>query len=100
MPLYISPPPQNPFMALLAGIVGIAVLVGAFMIGFVALLVAAGVGMILWLGFMIRFKWIQRKLRRQGHDGEPGERIDPNAVHHREESLEAEYTVISTEKDD
>lgn len=100
MPLYISPPPQNPFMALLAAIVGVVALVGVFMLGFVALVVVLGVGAVLWLGFIIRFKWIQRKLRKQGLDPEPGGRINPDVVLHREESLEAEYTVISTEKDD
>lgn len=99
MPLYIRPPPQNPFMALLAAIVGAAVLVGVFMLGFVALVIAAGVGAVLWLGFIIRFKWIQRKMRKQGFVPESAARADPDVEIRREESLEAEYTVISTEKD-
>jgi len=99
MPLYISPPPRNPFVTILATVVGGVVLVGAFMLGFVALLMALGVGAVLWLGILVRIKWVQHRLRKQGYSAGHTTPADSFRAHHCEESLEAEYTVVSTEKD-
>ena len=43
MPYYIGPPPQNPLTRIIATIIAALMLVGAFMLGLVALLILGGV---------------------------------------------------------
>ena len=94
MPYYISPPPQNPLTRILTAIIAVFALVGFLMLGMVALLVVAGVGLIGGLALWLRVAWIKRRLQKSGVDfgsvtgdqGESGNVID------------AEYTVISTQE--
>ena len=95
MPIYISPPPQNPLVKVITAIVAVIMLVGAFMIGMVALLVVAGLGLIAGIALWIRVAWIKRQLRKSGVD--LGESMNsPQAPGH---VIEAEYTVISDQQD-
>ena len=95
MPYYISPPPQSPLTRIIAAIIAAFVLVGAFMIGMVALLVVAGVGMIAGIAIWLRVAWIKHKLRKSGVD--LGVTADiPRASGH---VIDAEYTVISDTED-
>ena len=100
MPYYISPPPRNPLTGILTGIFGILVLAGAFMLGFIALVIALGIGLLVWLGIYIRLWWIRRRLSRKGVDpegaGSPAGRREGAVT----DSLEAEYTVVSTTRDE
>ena len=100
MPFYISPPPRNPLSSILAGVVGALLLVGAFMLGFVVLLVVAGLGLLLWLGVLLRIKWTQYQMRRQGFDPSARPGPSPGTGQANDDSLEAEYTVISKERED
>jgi len=95
MPYYISPPPQSPLARIIAAIIATFVLVGAFMIGMVALLVVAGVGLIAGIAIWLRVAWIKRKLRQSGVD------LNVNADIPRESGhvIDAEYTVISDTRD-
>ena len=100
MPFYISPPPRNPLAGILGALVGAVVLVVAFMLGFVVLLVIAGLGLLLWLGVFIRIKWAQHQLRKHGID--PSSTMPPaqGARPGQGDSLKVEYTVISRERDE
>lgn len=82
MPYYINPPPQSPLTRVIAGIIAVFTLVGAFMIGMVALLVVAGVGLVAGIAIWLRIAWIKRRFKKSGaaQDGDV---------------IEAEYTVIS-----
>ncbi len=100
MPFYISPPPRNPIASILTGIVGILLMIGAFMLGFVALLVAFGVGLLIWMGIYIRIWWAKRQMIRQGVDPAAGGPFVHPKQPQRGDSLEAEYTVVSTKRDD
>lgn len=95
MPFYISPPPRNPLTAVLAAVAGAVVLAGAFFLGFIALVVALGLGLLVWIGVLIRVKWLQHKMRKAGQDPLAGNagRGPRNAS--RTEYIEAEYTVVS-----
>jgi hypothetical protein len=95
MPYYISPPPQNPLTRIIAAIIAAFVLVGAFMIGMVALLIVAGVGLIAGIAIWLRVAWIKRKLRQSGVN------LNVNADIPRESGhvIDAEYTVISETQD-
>ena len=100
MPFYISPPPRNPLSSILAGVVGALLLVGTFMLGFVVLLVVAGLGLLLWLGVLLRIKCAQYQMRRQGIDPSVMPGPSQGKGHANDDSLEAEYTVISKERED
>lgn len=91
MTFYISPPPRNPLSAIITGIVGVLLLAGAFMLGLVALVVALGLGLVVWLGVYARIWWIRRKLAKQGGG--------PTGVTEGQD-LEVEYTVISRQREE
>ena len=100
MPFYISPPPRNPLRSMLGALVTVVVLVAAFILGFVVLLVVAGLALLVWLGVFIRIKWVQHQLRKRGFDPSSGV-SPPNHIRpDQEENLEVEYTVISRERDE
>ena len=96
MTYYISPPPQGPLARIIAGIIAVLMLIGGFMIGMVALLIIAGVGLVAGLAIWARVTWIKRQFRKNGVDLNAG--FNPSTVAPKEESgqvIEAEYTVIS-----
>jgi predicted lipid-binding transport protein (Tim44 family) len=100
MPFYISPPPRNPLASILTGIVGIVVLAGAFMLGFVALVVAFSIGLLIWLGIYIRIWWAKRQMIRQGIDPAAGDPFASRTRPSQTDSLDAEYEVISKQRDE
>jgi len=96
MPYYISPPPQSPLARIIAGIIGLFALVGAFMIGMAALLVVIGLGFIAAVAIWLRLAWIKRRLRKSGID--LGVKTNASSTDSSKVSgqvIEAEYTVIS-----
>ncbi|MGB5486504.1 MAG: hypothetical protein WBN06_03890 [Lysobacterales bacterium] len=93
MPYYISPPPQNPLTRIFTAIIAVFALVGFLMLGMVALLVVAGVGLIGGLALWLRVAWIKRRLQKSG--------VDFNSVSANQtesgDVIDAEYTVISVQ---
>ncbi len=65
-----------------------------------SLLVVAGLGLLLWLGVLVRIKWAQHQLRKQGFDPSADLGPSPGTRPVNDDSLEAEYTVISKERED
>jgi hypothetical protein len=108
MPYYISPPPPNLLTRIITAIIAVFVLVGSFMIGMVALLVVGGIGLLAGLALWIRIAWVKRQLRKSGVDLNPGLNAGMNAgmnsgVSPQRESgdvIDAEYTVVSVQKND
>jgi hypothetical protein len=81
---------------IIATIIAALMLIGGFMIGMVALLVIAGVGLVAGLAIWARVAWIKRQFRKSGVDLNAG--FNPTTVAPKEEPgqvIEAEYTVIS-----
>lgn len=96
MTYYISPPPQGPLTRVVTGIIAMLMLIGGFMVGMVALLVIAGIGLIAGIAIWLRVAWVKRQLRKNGVDLGAG--INPSAASTTKGSgqiIEAEYTVIS-----
>ena len=85
MQYYIAPPPMNPLARLLAGILAVLALVGAFFFGLIVLVFAVGLGLVAWLFLWIRMWWARRNLPAEPprQDNTSGDVID------------AEYTVVS-----
>lgn len=77
----LNPPPMSPLSRILAAIVGLLVLVGAFFFGLIILAVVIGLGALAWIVFRIRLWWLKRNM-----PATPGEEV-----------IEAEYTIISRE---
>jgi len=91
MSYYISPPPQNPLTRIISAIIGIFVLAGAFMLGIVALLVVAAVGLIAGIAIWLRVQWIKRQLQKNGVDLGLSKDAPATSGH----IIDAEYTVVS-----
>ena len=92
MPYYISPPPQNPLMRVIATVIAIFAVAGAFMIGVFALAIVAAVGLIAGLAIWLRIAWIKRHL--------PKRNVDKNTAAPGSQDLDAEYTVITKSEDE
>ena len=96
MPYYISPPPQGPLTRIFAAIIAVFVLVGSLMLGMVALLVVAGVGLIAGLILWLRVAWIKRRLQKSGVDFS----ANPQTQRQSGDVIDAEYTVVSVQEND
>ena len=96
MPYYISPPPQNPLTRIFAAIIAVFVLVGSLMLGMVALLVVAGVGLIAGLALWLRVAWIKHRMKKSGVDFG----AKPQTQRQSADVIEAEYTVVSVQEND
>lgn len=113
MPIYISPPPQNPISRFIAGIIALLAVAGAIMIGFAAFLVVAGLGLLAGIVIWIRVALIKRKLRKNGFTAtgfnsgpvnQPGNQPGQQSERQREQAhqgqvIDAEYEVVSEQKD-
>lgn len=100
MPYYISPPPQNPLTRILAAIIAVFMLIGAFMIGMVALLVVAAIGVVAGLAIWIRVAWMKRQMRKNGINPDPFQtQTRASSEQVSGQVIEAEYTVISEKEE-
>ncbi len=97
MPVYLTPPPGNPLTRALAAVVATLFLIGAFMIGMVAFLIALGISLLAGLWFWIK-NWrvlseVAKQTRAAGtthgaeRPGRPAGRAN--------DTIEGEYTVVS-----
>jgi hypothetical protein len=100
MAFYISPPPRNPLSSILAGIVGVVIMIGAFMLGFIAIVVALSIGLLIWVGIYVRVWWAKRQMIKQGIDPASLNPFAGNTTTSQSDSLDAEYEVISKTQDD
>ena len=85
MQYQIAPPPMNPLARLLAGVLAVLALVGAFFFGLFILAFAVGLGLVAWLALWIRMWWLGRN--RPVETPRTGDRSD--------NVIDAEYTVVS-----
>lgn len=93
MPYYISPPPSSPVARLIGAIVAVLATAGAIMLGLAAFLVILGVGLVLGVGLWLRVTWLRRRMRRQDGD------VKEQQTGHSDEVIEAEYTVVSRDRE-
>jgi hypothetical protein len=87
MQYYINPPPMNPISRIIASIVAVLMLAGAFFFGLVVVVVLVALFSLFGLVFWLRLKWLQRK------SGDVSV-IRPGPVCN-DEAIDAEYTVVS-----
>ena len=101
MRYHLTPPPMNPLARIVAALLAVAALVGAFFFGLVILVVAVGLGILGWLFLTLRLWWLRRfgapAGRRPGDGFGPGR--PPGSGGRQDDSIEAEYKVVSRRKD-
>lgn len=98
MPVYLSGPPANPITRLLAGLVGVIVLIAAAFFGLFLFLAVIGVGLVAWAVFRLRMWWLRRRMRAAGAAA-PG----PSSQRAGERDgtvIDADYEVVSRDQED
>lgn len=102
MPQYIAPPPMNPLSRLLAGILAVLALAGAFFFGVFVLGLVAGLGLIAWLVFSFRMWWLRKKYagNLSGMGGMDSQSRGQDSGAGNGDIIEAEYTVVSRKDED
>lgn len=101
MRYYLAPPPLNPVSRVLAGLVAVLALVGAFFFGFFVLVLVVALVALAWLVLSLRMWWLRRRWpsRVAGISGRRADR--PGRSRRREgEVIDADYEVVSRREDD
>ena len=98
----LGPPPMNPITRVIAALLAVAALVGAFFFGLIILVLAVGLGILGWLFLTLRLWWLRRQFgaqagRRPGGGSGPGQ--SPGSGGRQDDSIEAEYKVVSRRQD-
>jgi predicted lipid-binding transport protein (Tim44 family) len=92
---------MNPLSRLLAGVVAVLVVVGAFFFGFFVLMLALGLGALAWLILSLRMWWLRRQMAAQRAGGGPHASAGPgHAETRRGDVIDADYEVLSRREDD
>jgi hypothetical protein len=93
---------MNPLSRLLAGILAVLALAGAFFFGVFVLGLVAGLGLIAWLVFSIRMWWLRKKFAGNlgGMGGMDSQNREQDAGADNGDIIEAEYTVVSRKDED
>ncbi len=95
---------MNPLSRLLAGVLAVVALLGAFFFGIFVLALAVGIGLVAWLVLWLRMWWLARKKPRRDH--RPSSMKETNRTAQRKAAqrggdvIDAEYEVVSREEDD
>ncbi|MCW8871523.1 MAG: hypothetical protein OQK01_02780 [Xanthomonadales bacterium] len=98
---YLAPPPLNPVTRILAGVLALLALVGAFFFGMFVLVLALGLGALAWLVLAVRMWWLRRQWQRQGVSGEYRQSGTPgSADRRRTDAIDADYEVVSRHEDE
>ncbi len=82
---------MNPVSRVIAALVAVLALAGAFFFGLVVLILVFGLGFLFWLGIRLRMWWIMRRM--------PAADAVPDQPDGQGEVIDAEYTVISRRRD-
>jgi hypothetical protein len=100
MPYYISRPPMNPLTRLLATLLAVLALAGAFFFGIFVLAFAAGLGFLAWLFLSVRMWWMRKKGMVDGAGAGPVNGPGAGARDDRDDIIDVEYTVVSRQDED
>ena len=92
---------MNPLSRLLAGVVALLAVVGAFFFGFFVLMLALGLGALAWLILSLRMWWLRRQMAARHPHGGPHASAGPGSAESRRgDVIDADYEVLSRREDD
>ena len=98
---FLAPPPLNPLSRILAGLLAVLALVGAFFFGVFVLALALGLGALAWLVLAARMWWLRRQWQKHGSSGEYSQAVSPgSADQRRTDVIDADYEVVSRREDE
>jgi len=84
----------------LAGLVAVLAVIGAFFFGFFVLVLALGIGALLWVALALRMWWLRRQLAAAFPDRGPGSAGKPgNTAGRQRDVIDADYEVVSRRED-
>ena len=81
---------MNPLTRLLAGVLAVLALVGAFFFGIFILAFAVGLGLVAWVVLWVRTRWIGKQ---------PPDAVQPSGSKSGD-VIDAEYTVVSRQDEE
>lgn len=92
---------MNPLSRLLAGLVAVLAVIGAFFFGFFVLILALGVGALAWLILAVRMWWLRRQMAAHSPGGARHPPGGPeNTARRQGDVIDADYEVVSRREDD
>jgi hypothetical protein len=92
---------MNPLSRLLAAIVAVLALVGAFFFGVFVLAFAAVLGLLAWAYLSIRMWWMRRKGGlNAGQQGPASDNLHMRGNARGEDIIDAEYTVVKKQDEE
>jgi hypothetical protein len=98
---YLASPPLNPVTRILAGLLAVLALVGAFFFGVIVLVLALGLGALAWLVLALRMWWLRRQWQRRGVSTGYRQAAAPGgADRQRNDAIDADYEVISPREEE
>jgi membrane protein implicated in regulation of membrane protease activity len=92
---------MNPLSRLLAGLVAVLAVIGAFFFGFFILVLALGLGALAWLILSVRMWWLRRQMAARSPGS--GRRVPggpENTAGRQGDVIDADYEVVSRREDD
>ena len=92
MRVYLISPPRSPLARFVGAVVAVLVLAGAFMLGLAALAVLLGIALVVAVTAWVRAWWLTRTGRAPRTPGAGKASAD--------DSIEAEYTVIASRREE
>jgi hypothetical protein len=94
----LPPPPSNPLARVLAGLLALLALAGAFFFGLVVLALAVGLGLLAWSALALRFWWLRRREGDRNRDDDGNGAREGRAARHGQ-VIDADYEVVSRHDD-
>lgn len=92
---------MNPLSAVLAGLLTVLVLVGAFFFGVFILILTVGLGVLAWLILTLRIWWLRRRWNGRAAGRGQDHVVREGGVENSEgQVIDADYEVISRREDD
>jgi hypothetical protein len=86
----------NPVSRILAGLLAVLALLGAFFFGVFVLILALGLGALAWLVLALRMWWLGRQWQSHGASGDHRQAGPPGSADpRRTDVIDADYEVIS-----
>jgi hypothetical protein len=90
---------MNPLARILAGLLALLALAGAFFFGLVVLALAVGLGLLAWCALALRLWWLRRQAGVRGPGGPAGDGAGDVPGARQGQVIDADYEIVSRRED-